>query len=50
MTRTEKVPETVPDELQEKFEEEPALRQAFEALTPRRQRGYLILLYRSQAI
>ena len=42
VTRTEKVPETVPDELQEKFEEEPALQQAFEALTPGRQRGYLI--------
>jgi uncharacterized protein YdeI (YjbR/CyaY-like superfamily) len=42
VTRTEKVPESVPDELRAKFEEDPALQQAFEALTPGRQRGYLI--------
>ncbi len=42
VTRTEKVPESIPDELRDKFEEDPALQQAFEALTPGRQRGYLI--------
>ncbi|MDM5233613.1 YdeI/OmpD-associated family protein [Lysinibacillus pakistanensis] len=39
--------ETIPDELQQKFEEEPALKTAFEALTPGRQRAYI--LYFSQA-
>lgn len=38
--------ETIPDELQQKFEEEPALKTAFEALTPGRQRAYI--LYFSQ--
>lgn len=38
--------ETMPDELQQKFEEEPALKTAFEALTPGRQRAYI--LYFSQ--
>lgn len=38
--------ETIPDELQHKFEEEPALKTAFEALTPGRQRAYI--LYFSQ--
>ncbi len=33
---------SVPDELLEKFEEMPELREAFEALTPGRQRGYLL--------
>ncbi|MFB6342180.1 YdeI family protein [Saccharicrinis sp. FJH62] len=32
----------VPEELQHKLDEEPVLRQAFEALTPGRQKGYLI--------
>jgi uncharacterized protein YdeI (YjbR/CyaY-like superfamily) len=41
-----KNPEPVPDELQQKFEEDPAFRAAFEALTPGRQRGYI--LYFSQ--
>ena len=38
---------TVPDELKTKFEEMPALKTAFEALTPGRQRAYL--LYFSKA-
>lgn len=33
---------TVPEELQAKFEEMPALKPAFEALTPGRQRAYLL--------
>ena len=33
---------TVPDELQKKFDENPALKTAFEALTPGRQRGYIL--------
>lgn len=37
----------MPDEFQKKLEEKPALKTAFEALTPGRQRGYL--LYFSQA-
>jgi uncharacterized protein YdeI (YjbR/CyaY-like superfamily) len=32
----------IPEELQRKFEAAPAFRQAFEALTPGRQRGYLL--------
>ena len=32
----------VPDELQSKLDEDPALKRAFEALTPGRQRGYLL--------
>lgn len=32
----------IPEELQNKFNENPALKKAFEALTPGRQRGYLI--------
>jgi uncharacterized protein YdeI (YjbR/CyaY-like superfamily) len=35
-------PEPVPDELLEKFNEYPELEQAFYALTPGRQRGYII--------
>lgn len=42
-----KNPEPMPEELLAKFEEMPALRNAFEALTPGRQRGYI--LYFSQA-
>lgn len=38
----EKNPEPIPDELQLKFEEDPIFKAAFEALTPGRQRGYLI--------
>jgi len=38
--------ESIPDELQQKFEEEPTLKTAFEALTPGRQRAYI--LYFSQ--
>ncbi len=37
-----KNPEPIPDELLEKFEEFPALKTAFEALTLGRQRGYII--------
>jgi uncharacterized protein YdeI (YjbR/CyaY-like superfamily) len=33
---------TVPEELQNKFEEMPALKTAFEELTPGRQRAYLL--------
>ena len=33
---------TVPNELQEKFAENPALKTAFETLTPGRQRGYVL--------
>jgi uncharacterized protein YdeI (YjbR/CyaY-like superfamily) len=33
---------TMPEELQNKFDEIPALKTAFEALTPGRQRGYLL--------
>ena len=33
---------TVPEELQKKFDENPALKTAFEALTPGRQRGYIL--------
>ncbi|WP_345725309.1 YdeI/OmpD-associated family protein [Sinomicrobium weinanense] len=41
-----KNPEPIPYELEVKFEEDPVLKTAFEALTPGRQRGYL--LYFSQ--
>ncbi|MGX9134814.1 YdeI/OmpD-associated family protein [Rummeliibacillus sp. JY-2-4R] len=33
---------TIPEELQDKFEEMPALKTAFEALTPGRQRAYIL--------
>ena len=33
---------TIPEELQQKFDEIPALKTAFEALTPGRQRGYML--------
>jgi uncharacterized protein YdeI (YjbR/CyaY-like superfamily) len=33
---------TIPEELQQKFDEIPALKTAFEALTPGRQRGYIL--------
>ena len=42
-----KKPESIPEELQNKFDELPALKTAFEALTPGRKRGYI--LYFSQA-
>jgi uncharacterized protein YdeI (YjbR/CyaY-like superfamily) len=35
-------PEAIPDELKKKFKEIPALKSAFEALTPGRQRGYIL--------
>jgi uncharacterized protein YdeI (YjbR/CyaY-like superfamily) len=35
-------PEPIPEELQNKFDEIPALKTAFEALTPGRQRAYLL--------
>ena len=37
-----KNPEPLPDELQWEFDENPDLKQAFEALTPGRQRGYIL--------
>jgi len=33
---------TIPDELQTKFDENPAFKTAFEALTPGRQRAYIL--------
>ena len=35
-------PEPIPEELEEKFNEDPILKSAFEALTPGRQRGYIL--------
>lgn len=37
-----KNPEPIPDELQQKMETDPEFRQAFESLTPGRQRGYIL--------
>ena len=37
-----KNPEPIPEELEAKFEEDAVLKMAFEALTPGRQRGYII--------
>jgi uncharacterized protein YdeI (YjbR/CyaY-like superfamily) len=37
-----KKPESIPEELQNKLDEIPALKAAFEALTPGRQRGYIL--------
>ena len=37
-----KNPEPIPEELAQTFEEDPVLRAAFEALTPGRQRGYIL--------
>ena len=37
-----KNPEPVPEELQNKLNENPALKVAFDALTPGRQRGYIL--------
>ncbi|WP_268124162.1 YdeI/OmpD-associated family protein [Roseivirga pacifica] len=38
----EKAPDPIPEELTIKFKEEPNLKAAFEALTPGRQRGYIL--------
>lgn len=38
----EKNPEPIPEELVSKFEEDPILKNAFESLTPGRQRGYIL--------
>ncbi len=40
--QVEKVPESIPEELEARFEEDPVFKSAFESLTPGRQRGYLI--------
>lgn len=37
-----KHPEPIPDELQERLDADPVLKAAFEALTPGRQRGYIL--------
>ncbi len=37
-----KNPEPLPEELEKRFEEDPVLKTAFEALTPGRQRGYIL--------
>jgi len=37
-----KSPEPIPEELQNKLDEIPALKTAFNALTPGRQRGYIL--------
>ena len=37
-----KNPEPIPEELEWKFEQDPTLKTAFEALTPGRQRGYIL--------
>jgi len=37
-----KNPEPIPEELQNKLDENPALKTAFSALTPGRQRGYIL--------
>ena len=37
-----KNPEPIPEELESKFEADPMLKSAFEALTPGRQRGYIL--------
>lgn len=37
-----KNPEPVPDELQQKLDDDPVFKNAFESLTPGRQRGYII--------
>ena len=35
-------PESIPEELEAKFKEDPLLKAAFEGLTPGRQRGYIL--------
>jgi len=42
MVERDAVPEAVPDELQQMFEEDPSFEAAFYRLSPGRQRGYLI--------
>jgi len=37
-----KKPEPIPEELEQKFQDDPMLKDAFEALTPGRQRGYIL--------
>ena len=37
-----KEPEPLPEELEEKFKQDPIFKTAFEALTPGRQRGYIL--------
>ncbi|MEL0454866.1 YdeI/OmpD-associated family protein [Flavobacteriaceae bacterium SZ-1-7] len=37
-----KNPEPIPEELEQKFDEDPTLKSTFEALTPGRQRGYIL--------
>ena len=37
-------PEPIPEELEQKFEEDPLLKSAFEALTPGRQRGFILFI------
>ncbi|PKR76660.1 hypothetical protein CEY16_12630 [Halalkalibacillus sediminis] len=39
---------TIPEELQSKFEENPALKTAFEALTPGRQRAYILYISKAK--
>jgi len=43
-----KNPEPIPEELQNKLDESPALKAAFEALTPGRQRGYILYFSRAK--
>jgi len=43
-----KAPEPIPEELQKKLDEIPALKAAFEALTPGRQRGYILYFSRAK--
>src|SRR4029077_3638230 len=40
--RLKKKPEPIPEELQDKLDEIPALKAAFDGLTPGRQRGYIL--------
>jgi uncharacterized protein YdeI (YjbR/CyaY-like superfamily) len=40
--RLKKTPEPIPQELQDKFDEIPVLKAAFDGLTPGRQRGYIL--------
>ncbi|MDR8393978.1 YdeI/OmpD-associated family protein [Aliifodinibius sp. S!AR15-10] len=40
----EEKPEPIPEELQKKLDENPALKTAFEELTPGRQRGYILYI------
>ena len=42
--KLKKNPEAIPEELQQKLEEDALLKSAFEALTPGRQRGYILYI------